>query len=170
MSCSANRCCRCCALWPGSRSDFATFRFAGVLDRLSGTVQDVLVVAVLAAIVVTAVLMGNDLVVYLLFIPFIALLSRDGRVARLLFGNRLAYHLGIISYSIYLIHPLFITFAERSSRRLGNDVSAYVMCVLASLAAIWLLSWLSYRFIEMPGRQWVTDLLIPRSKAASAAA
>ena len=91
-------------------------------------------------------------------------LSRDGRVAQLLFGNALAYHLGTISYSIYLIHQLFLTFAERSSRHLGNNLTAYVCCTLVALASIWLLSWLSYRFVEMPGRQFLIRLLSPKDK------
>jgi peptidoglycan/LPS O-acetylase OafA/YrhL len=146
----------------------ATFRFAHHLDRLSATVQDILVIVVLAAMMAVAVFTKDDLPIYLLFIPFIAILSRDGRVAQLLFGNRLVYHLGVISYSIYLIHPLFLTFAERSSRHVGNTLTAYVCCVLVSFAAIWLLSYLSYRFIEIPGRQFVIGLLSPRTKAASA--
>jgi peptidoglycan/LPS O-acetylase OafA/YrhL len=40
--------------------------------------------------------------------------------------------------------------------------------VLVAFAAIWLLSYLSYRFIEIPGRQFVIGLLSPRTKAASA--
>ena len=137
----------------------ATFRCAAYLDGLSAIAQDVLVVAILASMLAVAVLTVDDLPIYLLFTPFIAILSRDGRVARLLFGNGLAYHLGLISYSIYLIHPLFITFAERSSRHFGSTVTAYALCVLASFATIWPLSYLSYRFVELPGRQFVTGLL-----------
>ena len=148
----------------------ATFRFAGTLDRLSATAQDVIVVVILVAIVAEAVFIASDLLVYVMFIPFIAILSRDGRVAQFLFGNRLAYHLGVISYSIYLIHPLFITFAERSSRHFGSTVTAYALCVLVSCAAIWLLSYLSYRLVEIPGRQFVIGLFIPREKIAPAAA
>jgi peptidoglycan/LPS O-acetylase OafA/YrhL len=148
----------------------ATFRYAGYLDRLSATAQDVLVVAILMAIVAEAVFIANDLLVYLMFIALIAILSRDGRVAQFLFGNKLAYHLGVISYSIYLIHPLFITFAERSSRHFGSTVTAYALCVLVSCAAIWLLSYVSYRFVEIPGRQFVIGLFIPKTNAAPAAA
>jgi peptidoglycan/LPS O-acetylase OafA/YrhL len=120
----------------------ATFRYAGTLDKLSAIIQDILVIAILASMVTVAVFTADDLPIYLLFTPFIAILSRDGRVAILLFGNRLACHLGLISYSIYLIHPLFITFAERSSRHFGSTVTAYALCVLASFATIWLLSYL----------------------------
>jgi peptidoglycan/LPS O-acetylase OafA/YrhL len=146
----------------------STFRFAHYLDRLSATTQDVLVVVILALMIAVAMLTTDDRPIYLLFIPFIAILSRDGRVAKLLFGNRLVYHLGLISYSIYLIHPFFLTFAERSCRHFGSTVTAYALCVLASFAVIWLLSYLSYRFVEIPGREFVTGLLIPRAKTASA--
>lgn len=146
----------------------ATLRFAVYLDRLSAIVQDVLVIAILASMIALAVFTTEDLPIYLLFVPFIAVLSRDGRVAQALFGNRLAYHLGVISYSIYLFHPLFFTFAERSSRHLGNNLTAYVLCTLVAFATIWLLSYLGYRFIEMPGRQFVIGLLSPRAKTAPA--
>lgn len=146
----------------------ATLQFAVHLDRLSAIVQDVLVIFILALMIALAVFTTEDLPIYLLFVPFIAVLSRDGRVAQALFGNRLVYHLGVISYSIYLFHPLFFTFAERSSRHLGNNLTAYVLCTLAALATIWLLSYLSYRFIEMPGRQFVIGLLSPRTKTAPA--
>ena len=143
-----------------------TFRFAHHLDRFSATVQDILVIAILAAMLAVAIFTPDDLPIYFLFIPFIAILSRDGRVAQLLFGNRLVYHLGVISYSIYLIHPIFLTFTERSSRHVGNNLTAYVCCMLVAFAAIWLLSWLSYRFVEIPGRQFVIGLLSPKAKAA----
>ena len=146
----------------------ATLRFAVYLDRLSAIVQDVLVIVILALMIALAVFTTEDLPIYLLFAPFIAVLSRDGRVAQALFGNRLVYHLGVISYSIYLFHPLFLTFAERSSRHLGNNLTAYLLCTLAAFATIWLLSYLSYRFIEMPGRQFVIGLLSPRARPAPA--
>lgn len=146
----------------------ATLRFAVYLDALSAIAQDALVIALLVLMAAFAFLTAEDLPIYLLFVPFIAVLSRDGRVAQALFGNCFVYHLGVISYSIYLSHPLFFTFAERSSRHLGNNLTAYLLCTLAAFAAIWLLSYLSYRFIEMPGRQYVIGLLSPRAKAAPA--
>jgi len=142
----------------------ATFRIAAYLDRLSAIVQDVLVVVILISMLAVAVFTADDLVLYLMFIPFIAILSRDGRVAQFLFGNKLAYHFGLISYSFYLIHPLFLTFAERSSRHFGSKVVSYALCVLVSFAAIWLLSYLSYRFVEIPGRQFIVGLFTDRAK------
>jgi len=146
----------------------ATLRYADHLDKLSAFAQDVLVIVLLALMIGIAVFTADDLPIYLLFIPFVAILSRDGRMAQALFGNRLVYHLGVISYSIYLLHPLFLTFAERSSRHVGNTLTAYVCCTAVAFGTIWLLSYLSYRFIEMPGRQFLIRLLSPRAATAAA--
>jgi peptidoglycan/LPS O-acetylase OafA/YrhL len=97
-----------------------------------------------------------------LFIPLVAVLSRDGRLAQLLFGNALVYRLGIISYSIYLIHPLFVSFAVRGWRHFGQTATAYLVASAVCFIVIWLLSELSYRLIEMPGRKAVVDLFIPK--------
>ena len=157
-----------CRAIVGFTLGLATLQLAAYLDRLSAIAQDVLVIVILALMVAVAVFTADDLPIYLLFVPFIAILSRDGRVARLLFGNRLVYHLGLISYSIYLLHPLFLTFAERSSRHFGSTLTAYVLCTLVCFAAIWLLSYLSYRLIEIPGRQFVVGLLSPRATPSPA--
>jgi peptidoglycan/LPS O-acetylase OafA/YrhL len=144
----------------------ALFRIADVLDRLSATAQDVLLAIVLAAILVNIVLEAGDRLLYLLFIPLVALLSRDGRLAQALFGNALVYRLGIISYSIYLIHPLFVSFAVLAWRRFGQTEAAYLAGSVACFAAIWLLSELSYRLVEMPGRKAIVDLITPKPDRA----
>ena len=147
----------------------AMFRFAGVLDRLSMTAQDVLLAVILVAIITTVSLAAGDRLLYLLFIPLVAVLSRDGRLAQALFGNALVYRLGIISYSIYLIHPLFVSFAVRAWRDFGQTEAAYLLASAVCFLAIWLLSELSYRFVEMPGRKAVVDLLIPKQDHAPSA-
>jgi peptidoglycan/LPS O-acetylase OafA/YrhL len=90
------------------------------------------------------------------------LLSRDGRLAQTLFGNAPVYRLGIISYSIYLIHPLFVSFAVLAWRRFGQTEIAYLAGSAACFLAIWALSELSYRLIEMPGRKAIVDLITPK--------
>jgi peptidoglycan/LPS O-acetylase OafA/YrhL len=147
----------------------AIYRFADVMDRLSTTAQDVLLAAILIAIIVTVSLAAGDRLLYLLFIPLVAVLSRDGRLAQLLFGNALVYRLGIISYSIYLLHPLFLSFAVRAWRHFGQSEIAYLVACAACFIVIWLLSELSYRFIEMPGRKAVVDLFIPKPEHAPSA-
>jgi peptidoglycan/LPS O-acetylase OafA/YrhL len=147
----------------------AIFRYADRLDRLTPRSQDALLIAVLVAILLEAVLTKNDLLFYVLLIPLVAILSRDGRLALLLFGNRLVYHLGAISYSIYLLHPLFVRSAALSARHFGATEFAYTIAALVSFAAIWALSFLSYRFVEMPGRKLITGLVLGKPGAASAA-
>jgi peptidoglycan/LPS O-acetylase OafA/YrhL len=147
----------------------AMYRFADVMDRLSTTAQDVLLAAILIAIIVTVSLAAGDRLLYLLFIPLVAVLSRDGRLAQLLFGNALVYRLGIISYSIYLLHPLFLSFAVRAWRHFGQTEIAYLVASAVCFIVIWLLSELSYRLIEMPGRKAVVDLFIPKPEHAPSA-
>jgi peptidoglycan/LPS O-acetylase OafA/YrhL len=140
----------------------ALFRMSDVLDRLSATVQDVLLAVILVAILVTEFRAAGDWLLYLLFIPLVAVLSRDGRLALALFGNALVYRLGIISYSIYLIHPLFVSFAVRVWRDFGQTEAAYLAGSAVCFLAIWLLSELSYRLVEMPGRKAIVDLFVPK--------
>ena len=135
----------------------AIFRFAGIIDRLSMAMQDALVIGILVAMAMVGLASRGDLPLYLLFIPLVAVLSRDGRAAQALFGNALVYRLGIISYSIYLIHPLFISFAVRTWRYFGETEAVYIGAAGVCVAAIWGLSELSYRFVEMPGRKAIVD-------------
>jgi peptidoglycan/LPS O-acetylase OafA/YrhL len=140
----------------------AIFRMAGAIDRLSATAQDVLLGILLIAILAIEIWAANDWLFYLLFIPLVAVLSRDGRLALALFGNALVYRLGIISYSIYLIHPLFVSFAVRVWRDFGQTEAAYLAGSAVCFLAIWLLSELSYRLVEMPGRKAIVDLFVPK--------
>ena len=144
----------------------AIFRFSGVLDRLSMTAQDVLLAAILVAILTSGIWAAGDRPLYLLFIPLVAVLSRDGRLAQALFGNAIVYRLGIISYSIYLIHPLFVSFAVRAWRHFGETGSVYIAASAVCFVAIWLLSEKSYRLIEMPGRKAIVDLVMPNQDRA----
>jgi peptidoglycan/LPS O-acetylase OafA/YrhL len=129
-------------------------------------VQDGLVVALPLAIIAVGLADASDRLMYLLYIPLVAVLSRDGRMAQLLFGNALVYRLGIISYSIYLIHPLFVSFAIRTWRHLGQTEVVYIAASLVCFAIIWALAEVSYRFVEMPGRNWITQRFIPRRSDA----
>ena len=147
----------------------AIYRYADRLDRLSGPVQDALVILVLIAIVLAACLTKNDLPLYGLLIPLVAILSRDGRVAQLLFGNRLVYHLGVISYSIYLLHPLFFSFTAKTTRYFGATELNFTLCFMVFFAVIWALSYASYLWVEMPGRKLLTSLLLPKPERPPAA-
>ena len=60
----------------------AIYRFSDVLDRLSMTAQDILLACILIAIIVTVTISAGDRLLYVLFIPLVAVLSRDGRLAQ----------------------------------------------------------------------------------------
>jgi peptidoglycan/LPS O-acetylase OafA/YrhL len=143
------------------------YRFAGRLQHMPMPYQDAWVVLNVIAIVVAAAVTNDDLPLYLLFVPLVAILSCDGRAAQLLFGNRLVYHLGLISYSIYLLHPLFVSFAVRASRHFGLSEISYLTSTAVCLALIWFLSYLSWRFVEMPGKQIVTAMLSAKRRPPS---
>jgi peptidoglycan/LPS O-acetylase OafA/YrhL len=145
----------------------AIFRFSVSVRPLPMIFQDTLVALILLAIVVAAVVSADDLPIYLLFIPLVAILSYDGRLARLLFANGPIYDVGLISYSLYLLHPLFVSFAVRASRHYGGTEGSYLVAMLVCIAVIWLLSKLSYRFVEMPGRSLIAELLSPRKEQST---
>jgi len=147
----------------------AIFRFAGMLDRLSKVTQDALLIGILLAMAAVASFSRSDLPLYLLFIPLVMVLSRDGRAAQLLFGNAVVYRLGVISYSIYLIHPLFVSFAVRIWRHFGQSQAVYVAAACVCFVVIWLLAELSYRLVEMPGRKALLGLFGSRDQGGSAA-
>lgn len=140
----------------------AIFRFSVSVRPLPMVYQDILVVLILLAIAAAAVFSTADLPVYLLFIPLVAVLSYDGRLARLLFANGLVYDIGLISYSLYLLHPLFVSFAVRGSRHFGDTEGSYLVSMFICMALIWLLSKLSYRFVEMPARKAIVEFLSPK--------
>jgi peptidoglycan/LPS O-acetylase OafA/YrhL len=66
-----------------------------------------------------------------------------------------------------LIHPLFVSFAVGASRHFGGTESSYLVSMLVCFAMIWLLSKLSYRFVEMPGRRLVAELLGARRERSA---
>lgn len=72
------------------------------------------------------------------------------RLANLLFGNRLMVHFGIISYSVYLWHfPLVLALSKWSPIALFDGYSLPLLMATA-IPLTWLLSYVSYRWIERP--------------------
>ena len=145
----------------------AIFRYAGRLEALAPRTLDALLIVVLVIILLAALLTTDDLPLYVSFIALVAILSRDSPVALWLFGNPLVYHLGLISYSIYLLHPLFVRSAALAARHFGATETAFTISSLISFAVIWTLAYLSYRFVEMPGRAMMTRLLLPKPDVAA---
>jgi peptidoglycan/LPS O-acetylase OafA/YrhL len=115
---------------------------------------------VLAIIALVASWMAHapDLMIFAGLLPLILALSFNGAIANRLFGNRAVHYLGEISYSLYLIHPTFISatvaFARIAQDRFGIYGLYPIFAAIAWTVSI-KLAGLSERWIETPGRRWV---------------
>jgi peptidoglycan/LPS O-acetylase OafA/YrhL len=124
------------------------------------------VAAGLTAACVASLLLRLDLPAALMF-PFlvVAFACNKGWPARLV-ASPLPYFLGVISYSLYLIHsPLrYAEFRLLGSFHPGvlSVSAALAVAALGSLTAI-PVAWLTYRSIEHPGRDVFRRLLRSRS-------
>ena len=108
------------------------------------------------AILVLLIRPATDLAIVVLFVPFIAALaaSRTGVASRIL-AAPLPHRLGVLSFSIYLVHfPIRETLRPWLADRLaGLGVSyLYQMATVGACAATLVVAALTYRLIERPGR------------------
>lgn len=110
----------------------------------------------------------GDLVVVLLLPALILCCYYECRAVRVLLANRISMALGVISYSLYLWHPLLRDIAARIVGMLHQrgivqlDAVAYAALILGTI----LFCTGSYRWIERPGHR----LLLRRRAAHPASA
>ena len=120
-------------------------------------------IVVTAALMISAAVNAHDLVLFALF-PFLVIaLYYNSAAANQLYANRAAYHLGVISYSIYLVHPLFVSVKMRLEPIIANQIgdSAYTLIIIAISLLTWGVSYLLYRLVETKGRSWVKKMFLP---------
>ncbi|SRR5579859_721172 len=109
---------------------------------------------------------ASDLAVVAMFPPLILHLAASRRSLPVrLFSSGVMVRAGVLSYAIYLLHPLFepplYDLADRLSRKIPAPVAAgiagtlIVACLLASSA-------FAHVCIERPGRRWVMRMLVWR--------
>jgi peptidoglycan/LPS O-acetylase OafA/YrhL len=132
-------------------------RFAGhpiLRGRLDG---DAALVVVCTAIALALLIPGGDLIVVLLLPLLILCCSYEGRLARTVLANPVAMRLGIISYSLYLWHPLLRDIAARSVTMVhGRGIVQYDTLAYAALILVTILFCeCTYRFVEVPGRRLI---------------
>jgi peptidoglycan/LPS O-acetylase OafA/YrhL len=101
-----------------------------------------------------------DLATALLFpLLIVALAVNRGRPARFM-SNPVLYFLGIVSFSVYLIYQVFRGVELEILRSLHPaSVGAPValMLALAGSLSVVPFAWLTYRYVERPGRIFVKD-------------
>jgi peptidoglycan/LPS O-acetylase OafA/YrhL len=115
-----------------------------------------------SAVIVALIAVKADEYFVLLFFPalVLSLALNEGLPARLL-GIRPIYFLGVISYSLYLIHDTLRELSAMIVRHyhpaLLSPRLAMAMAALCSVAVI-PLAWVSYVLVERPGRTFVRNL------------
>ncbi|WP_416068170.1 acyltransferase family protein [Rhizobium sp. ZK1] len=111
----------------------------------------------------------TDLIKYALLVCLVWLIAQGSRIGEGIFGNRIVYFVGEVSYSLYLIHPLLISFSVKLAKRLflliGSEV-AFVLALLAYLLLTIALSYVSYRAFELKGKNLMLKFLLPRRRPA----
>lgn len=98
---------------------------------------------------------GGDVLVVLAFVPLVMACYYNGRAVRAVMANPVCFHLGLISYSIYLWHPLVRDiFARGMGVAHGKGYAGYDWAfLLGTYLATWLVCWASYKLIEVPGHR-----------------
>ena len=114
--------------------------------------------ATICGAIALALLLPRADVLVVCLLPLLVLsCSYDGAAARAVMANPLSFHLGLISYSIYLWHPLVRDVAARTmgvAQRHGV-VGFDWLFVVGMLVATWLLCWVSYLLVELRGHQFI---------------
>jgi peptidoglycan/LPS O-acetylase OafA/YrhL len=122
-----------------------------------------------SCVLIAAVLLipHGDVLVALAFVPLVIACYYNGQTARATFANPVVFHLGLISYSIYLWHPLVRdVFARVMGIAHRHGVVGFDWAFYAGiLVATWLICWASYLLIEVPGHRAIKKIerrFVPR--------
>ena len=107
--------------------------------------------------------LGLDLVAAMLFIPIVlAFAWNTGWPARWA-ATRVPYFLGVISYSLYLIHsPIRFLEFDLMAWIMPGPVSSTTALATAALLALTPIpvAWMTYRWVERPGRDLFRAMLV----------
>lgn len=97
----------------------------------------------------------GDLIVVLLLPLLILCCFYEGRAVRAILANPVAMRLGVISYSLYLWHPLFRDIGARIVGMLhGRGITRFDgVAYMGLIAGTLLFCELSYRWVEAPGHR-----------------
>ena len=123
-----------------------------LIDRTGGF-------AMICGLIALALLLPGkaDLLVVCLMPALVLSCYYNGAAARAVMANPVSFHLGLISYSIYLWHPLVRdVFARGMGVAHKHGITGFDGLILAAmLVATWLLCWASYALVEVRGHQLI---------------
>jgi peptidoglycan/LPS O-acetylase OafA/YrhL len=122
----------------------------------------------LVAACIVSLLLRIDLPAALMFPPLVlAFATNRGRAGRLM-EMRIPYFLGVISYSIYLIHnPLRPIESEVVQWALGTNLPRWeaVVFAIAGTISVVPFAWAAFELVERPGRSFVRRLIAAKAAA-----
>jgi peptidoglycan/LPS O-acetylase OafA/YrhL len=148
--------------------------FASSPGRATMTAVEIAIVAAVVAFVSAAGTSPMSFMAPFVFAAAVLIFAAEGGVVSRVFHSRVLKWLGMVSYSIYLTHFFIVLILPRVIKRIvGHDLSTampladgqwvmvygrndvegtllYVLAVGLTLA----MSALTYRFVEVPGRDW----------------
>ena len=144
-----------------------TFRLAQSPLAVAIVGHDLSIAAALGLLIAGLAAGVHDLVIYPLFaLLVLGLFGNRGYVGRI-FACRPVYWLGVVSYSVYLLHPYLVApraALDVSLQGLLPEPWAELVTSAAIYAVLLAASTLAYHAIEEPGRRWVRQMraAIPR--------
>jgi peptidoglycan/LPS O-acetylase OafA/YrhL len=137
------------------------YRFVASNQRLAGPSGDVACGLTLALLFTCLAARLHDLLILPLFpLVIVTVYSNRGRVGRFL-GGKYLNALGLVSYSIYLVHPYLVETKHVLVDTLQRFLSATASDLSGSTivyAALFFISAVTYRYIEVPGRRFIIQL------------
>lgn len=128
--------------------------------------------AALAAVLIVLPSPGSDLVAFVLFCGLVYVTSKTSQTMQWLNWTPLVW-LGDVSYSIYLWHTLMLhVFSKVALKVKANypwsadqDPAVFIVLLLAFWVDLLTLAYVSHRFIEVPGRQFLMGSPVKKKEA-----
>lgn len=140
------------------------YRLSHVSRAMAWAGRDTVGLGLIAAIALVFAAGLPDLVVVALFPPLVLNLSANRGLPARLFASAVMVRLGVLSYAIYLLHPLLERPGQNLAGWLGQvmpEAPALLLAGAAITAVLLTLAAGAYRWIEQPGRR-----LLRRGEAA----
>jgi peptidoglycan/LPS O-acetylase OafA/YrhL len=123
--------------------------------------HDLTIAAALGLLVAGLAAGVHDLLIYPLFALLVLGLFGNRGYVGWLFGCRPVYWVGVVSYSIYLLHPYLVAPRARLDSVLQGafpEPCAQLVTAVVIYGLLFATSALAYHAIEEPGRRWVRSL------------